>query len=393
MKKELHIGVLTGRTPYPNGMAASQRIHLMARSMADAGAAVNIWVDGLDVFSEKRNIDIIGLKDGIHYEYLLGKTQAAEHKWKRVLDRIHLALLSRQKLSDAACNQSLDVLYYYASILKPNFERIVVGNSALQAKIPVVLDLREAPWSLKKNKSFVEKLVSPLWGIDGVICISHYLENWVKEENKRTNRKVKSIYVPILTDTNEIEPAFFSPIEKTVLFAGSPVYSETISFLLEAMKIVWSRFNECRLVITGGASESTLGQAILDGDKKIRYTGFVERSLLLREYSEATVLAIPLFDNIQSHARFPTKLGEYLTSGRPVVTNGVGEIPRFLCDKVNACVSSPGDIQAFAEAICFLLSNPEKAKVIGRNGRHVAVEHFHYANYGKELCEFMTSLS
>ena len=68
--KRLHIGVLTGRTPYPNGMAATQRIHLMARAMAEAGAAVNVWVDGLDGWTPARNRDAVGAKDGIPYEYL-----------------------------------------------------------------------------------------------------------------------------------------------------------------------------------------------------------------------------------------------------------------------------------------------------------------------------------
>lgn len=361
--------------------------------MADTGAKVNVWVDGLDGFSEKRNIDIIGVKDGIHYEYLLGKTQAAEHKLGRVLDRLFLAFLTRERIAAAARKQSIDGLYYYASILKPDFERIMVKNSTKQAKIPVVLDLREAPWSLKKNKSIVEKLVSPLYGVDGVICISHYLENWVIEENKRTNQNVKSIYVPILTDTNEIESELLSPIRKTVLFAGSPVYSKTISYLLAAMEIVWDKYDDCRLVITGGATESSHAKSVKHSVEKIRYAGFVERNVLLREYSEATVLAIPLFDDIQSHARFPTKLGEYLTSGRPVVTNSVGEIPLFLKDKVSACISTPGDVRAFAEAICYLLGNPDKARIIGLNGRHVAEKYFHYANYGPMLCEFFASLS
>jgi glycosyltransferase involved in cell wall biosynthesis len=393
MKKKLHIGVLTGRTPYPNGMAASQRIHLMARAMAETGADVNVWVDGLDGWAESRNHEAIGNKNGIPYEFLLGKTQASEYKWQRVLDRLTLALAARQKITEAARTKSLDALYFYTSILKLDFERIVVRNSAGMRKIPVVLDLCEAPWSLNLHQSIVESLISPLWGVDGVISISRFLENWVQEENLRTSRAVRSLHVPILTDTNEIVPSNVPPLGKTVMFSGSPAYDETICFLLAAMEIVWANHPDCKLVITGGATESTLGKAVQGKGEKIRYTGFVERNLLLREYSEAAVLAIPLFADVRSHARFPTKLGEYLASGRAVVTTWVGEIPHYLKDGLNACVITPGDVQAFGEAICLLLSSPDRAKEIGLNGREVAEKCFHYANYGVKLCEFFTSLS
>jgi glycosyltransferase involved in cell wall biosynthesis len=178
---------------------------------------------------------------------------------------------------------------------------------------------------------------------------------------------------------------------KRVLFAGSPVYAETLRFLLSAMDIVWARHNDCQLIITGGATISTLGPAANGKAGQISCLGFVERGALLQEYSAASVLAIPLFDDVRSHARFPTKLGEYLASGRPVVTNRVGEIPRFLQDGISACVTEPGDTAAFADAICRLLKQPAIAQAMGGEGRRVAERHFHYANYGEKLCEFFSS--
>src|SRR5207302_1804391 len=74
----------------------------------------------------------------------------------------------------------------------------------------------------------------------------------------------------------------------------------------------------------------------------------------------AAVLAIPLFDDVKSTARFPTKLGEYLASGRPVVTNGIGEIPRYLKDGVNAVIVPPGDARVFGQAIAEVLDHPRR---------------------------------
>ena len=390
--RPLHIGILTGRIPYPNGMASTQRIHLMARAMAEAGATVNVWVDGLDGWTESRNPETMGIKDGIPYEYLLGKTQAGHHKWLRRLDRFALAWVAKQRMTTAARNQSLDGLYFYTSNLKPDFERIVVRNVAKKNSFPVVIDLCEAPWTFKPNQTGIEKRMSPLWGAAGVICISSFLEGWVQQENRRTGRNARSLYVPILVDVNEISPSSAMPVNQSVLFAGSPAYDETLRFLLAAMEGVWAKYPDCQLAITGGATEDTLGPLAKGRSGRIRYSGFVERSVLLREYSAASVLAIPLFDDVRSHARFPTKLGEYLASGRPVVTNRVGEIPRFLEDGVSASVTVPGDVAAFADAICRVLESPSSAMAMGQNGRLVAEREFHYANFGTKLCEFFATL-
>ncbi|MEI8185752.1 MAG: glycosyltransferase family 4 protein [Chlorobiaceae bacterium] len=390
--KQLHIGVLTGRIPYPNGMAATQRIHLMARAMAEAGAAVNVWVDGLDGWNESRNPNTLGVKDGIGYEYLLGKTQASEHKMRRVWDRLAIAGASRRRVIEASKRESLDGLYFYTSNNTPNFERIVINKTKVKKKIPIVFDLCEAPWSMYSQQSLLEKCISPLWGVDGVICISRYLEDWVKQENRRKGYNVRTLYVPILTDTNEIIPSVLPPFGKRVLFAGSPYYDESLRFLLAAMEVVWEKHTDCELVITGGATEVSLQTAVKRNGNKIRFTGFIERNLLLNEYSAASVLAIPLFDDVQSYARFPTKLGEYLSSGRPVVTNQIGEISRFLEDGISACVKPSGDAISFAESICLLLGSPKKADLIGHKGREVAEKHFHFEGYGEKICDFFASL-
>jgi len=393
MAKQLHIGVLTGRIPYPNGMAGTQRIHLMARAMAEAGATVNVWVDGLDGWNEARNRDAVGAKDGIPYEFLLGKTQASRYKWRRVMDRFALAWVARRRIARATHSRLLDGLYFYTSSSKLDFERLVVRKQAKKSRFPIVIDLREAPWTLKPIKSLVESRVSPIWGADGVICISRFLEDWVRQENKRTSRNVRLLYVPILVDVNEIKPVVEPATGKTVLFAGSPVYDETLRFLVAAMEIVWARHADSRLVITGGATEATLGSIAKGRSGKIHYAGFLERSALLHEYSMSSVLTVPLFDDGRSHARVPTKLGEYLASGRPVVTNRVGELPRFLEDGVSAHLATPGDAADFATAICRLLDDPANGQVMGRNGRQVAERHFHYANYGMKLCEFFSSMA
>lgn len=392
LPQPLHVGVLTGRTVYPVGMAATERIHLVSRAMAEAGAKVQVWVDGLDRWPNDWNHQVAGERDGIPFEYLLGKTRESASLPRLILDRFAMARASRRRLAMAARSGSLDALYFYTSAVKLDFERFVVRAQARSSGFPVALDLCEAPWTLRPGAPPLERLVSPLWGVDGVVCISRFLEDWVRRENGRTGRDVRLLAVPILVDVKAIAPADAPAGAKAVLFAGSPSYGETLRYLLAAMAAVWRRHPDCRLVITGGATAATLGPGARESDGRIRFAGYLDRKALLQEYAAASVLAVPLFDDVVSHARFPTKIAEYLAAGRPVVTNRVGEVPRYLEDGVSAHVPPPGDAAAFAAGINRVLDDEAGALVMGRRGREVAERHFHYANHGAALLEFFSSL-
>ncbi len=94
------------------------------------------------------------------------------------------------------------------------------------------------------------------------------------------------------------------------------------------------------------------------------------------EIPQLLVNAVALFltrpDTLQNRAGFSTKLCEYLVSGNPVVTSGVGDVPLFLKDKVNAFVFSPGDYSAVETIMEYILDHPEDAARIGDAGKDTA---------------------
>lgn len=63
--------------------------------------------------------------------------------------------------------------------------------------------------------------------------------------------------------------------------------------------------------------------------------------------AEALVLDRP--NSLQAQYGFPTKLGEYLLTGNPVVVTKVGDIPLYLKDGVSALLSEDRNPKEFAE--------------------------------------------
>ena len=86
-------------------------------------------------------------------------------------------------------------------------------------------------------------------------------------------------------------------------------------------------------------------------------------------------IAICKQDNLESlAAAVPTKIGEFLASGRPViVSNGIGDLDQMLTNSRTGIVINHRDsLETIAEQIILLLSDPETPN----RCREQAMQHF-----------------
>jgi glycosyltransferase involved in cell wall biosynthesis len=123
----------------------------------------------------------------------------------------------------------------------------------------------------------------------------------------------------------------------------------------------------------------------------------IDHDEVIRTMKGASCLVLARPDSLQARAGFPTKLGEYLATGRPVVVTKVGEIPDFLMDEVSAyLVDASGDrsdlAEKIAEKILNVFSDLEKAEKIGVEGRTVALKCFDWRVYSLPLNEWLADV-
>ena len=85
----------------------------------------------------------------------------------------------------------------------------------------------------------------------------------------------------------------------------------------------------------------------------------------------ADLFLLPFADKVYNRGRWPCKIGDYLASGRPVVSNPVGEV-RELMQKHEVGVLTDFTPDAFAAGIVEVLNHPEQAKSMSDTARHVA---------------------
>ena len=133
----------------------------------------------------------------------------------------------------------------------------------------------------------------------------------------------------------------------------------------------------------------------------IKSFGLEDRVFWMKEYSRdaipsiignADLLVLPRPDSKQAQGGFPTKLGEYLATGKPVCATTVGELPDYLIDNESVFFAQPGSVESFADAMRRALSDPENAKRVGMNGKKVAQKEFNKDIQAKKLHQFFLEL-
>jgi glycosyltransferase involved in cell wall biosynthesis len=106
----------------------------------------------------------------------------------------------------------------------------------------------------------------------------------------------------------------------------------------------------------------------------------------------ADILVVSKPDNLQNSANFPIKIGEYLSTGVPVVVTSVGEIPKFIIDRESGFLALPNNVESFYIKMYEVLSDYERAKQIGINGRKLAQKVFDYKIQSREMIEFINEI-
>lgn len=87
----------------------------------------------------------------------------------------------------------------------------------------------------------------------------------------------------------------------------------------------------------------------------------------------------------------PSKVAEYLSTGRPVVLTNVGELYKFLADGRDCYMALPNSIESFAQKLDEALLDLN-ASIIGERGYKVALQ-FDISVQSKLLLEYLKSIS
>jgi glycosyltransferase involved in cell wall biosynthesis len=231
---------------------------------------------------------------------------------------------------------------------------------------------------------------------DGVTVIARALAQRAKKLGVAED-KLK--WIPQGVDTDYFRPVSQQKARETVgipkncnIAVFSALVIIDLDLVMKAFIKVSKAIPKARLMLLGRKSPFTKKIAeryqIADKIFDLGMIPFVDYPKYL---SCADVFLLPFKNKIANIGRWPTKLGEYLSIGRPVVSNPVGDI-KTLFEKENLGLLAKEEHDDFADKIIQLFKNKELCEELGRNGRRFAQNSLAWPILTNKLESFYTEL-
>jgi len=378
---------------FPDGNAATNRVYTYARGFNESGVKAHIVCFRNDYLESYG-----GEVDGITFYYPFRRASRSPYfiarRWHNILKYYNTVRLFKEIKRDHDIMAVIGYTVRISTFMYAWFLSVVFRTN-------LILERSEHPLKETKNRialvvGYIKTLIEARLS-DGILCISDYLRKFYRSVGARERQL---LIVPSTVDFTRFEGNFVPPFDfRYICYCGSLTYTKDgVHILLESFSRITGRHPEVRLVLIGKADTSDDEQSLralatrLEIDKRTHFTGVLSRDLIPAYLCNAEVLVLSRPKSIVADAGFPSKVTEYLSTGKPVVVTRVGEIPLYLTDNVNAFLAEPDDIDDFASKMDYVLSNYQSSLKVGIKGRELATSTFNYSYQSKRIIEFLKTM-
>jgi len=178
------------------------------------------------------------------------------------------------------------------------------------------------------------------------------------------------------------------------LFLGVIGPSKGTYDLIEAMAFLKARGISLTLWIAGlEEREGDIDKARakirkLDLEGVCQFVGAVYGANKSQLLNDASLLVLPSY-----HEALPMALLEAMAAGLPIVATRVGGIPEVVVDGYNGFLVEPGNVEALAEKLSVLASDPHLCQVMGKRSREISERELDVKPYVKRLVALYESIA
>lgn len=176
-----------------------------------------------------------------------------------------------------------------------------------------------------------------------------------------------------------------------ICHVGGLTYARGITYLIKAAHMVG-----VKLMLAGEFSPPGYHEELMMMPEYecVDYRGFLSREALVDFYHEvnigiATILNVGQYNTGDN---FATKVYEYMSMSLPVIVSKYSYSLKVL-EKYKFGISvDPENVDEIADAIKYLINNPQIAKQMGENGRRAVKDKFNWDVEEKKLCSLYQSV-
>ena len=384
------IYIITTET-FPNGLAATQRIRCYAKAFADNNISCEVLCVNRCEDPQKPlgNILPFAKIDGYTYKYLGGSTLKPTGMLKNLFVRVVDSLRLCKLLLTFGKNDTV-IFYSYNKML---MNLVLLGAEIKHYK--TYYEINEHPSIQIQNFSMddnnlkdLKKLFDTLYKFDGFLCISTAIRDLLIKAGIRPE---KIHIVNMIVNAERFIGLNKQNVEPYIAYCGAADNNKDgVDQLIKAFAKIVKDYPDVKLYIIGPKRDDIGNEKLvkeLGISNKVLFTGMILQDELPQMLVNALALALNRPNSIQAQYGFPTKLGEYLLTGNPVIVTNVGDISLFLKDGESAYISEPDNILEFSSKLRELLSNIEYATKIGLKGKKIAESNFISEIVGMQVCK------
>lgn len=196
----------------------------------------------------------------------------------------------------------------------------------------------------------------------------------------------KIIHLPCFVFMDNYLPNY--EFSNYVVYIGRLVEEKGLNTLIKVMK----KISEVKLLIIGdGTYRDDLEKAVINEKiSNVEFKSYIPKENIKAFIKNSICVVVPsIWYDIS-----PMVIYESFAMGKPVIGANIGGIPEVIDDGVNGLLFKPGDANELAEKIRYLLSNKDKLKEMGSNGRRKVLEYYcPEIHYEKILKVYQSSIA
>jgi len=381
---------------YPDGGASANRHMAYGKGLVEAGHEVIFLLLSKQVSSVRDYC-----ADGIYYQGAYIENPSSNRNIFNKVDNHFRKLRTKNDiLLDSYNKRKIDAIIILDSDVWVLISTILWAN---KHKVKLFHERTEYPFVVAgkglRNKVYLKIYLSVLLKrFDGIYVINEALRDYL---NQLLNKRLPIEIINMIVDDSR-----FDTVSDTVTYNNPYIAycgsinddKDGVHILVESFCNALSAGNidpETRLLLIGDFKQDGFLknlQDILVNKRCINnavFTGRVERSVIPPLLNNASALVLARPESKQAEGGFPTKLGEYLATGKPVIVTDVGEIGKFLKDGYNAFLAKPGDVKSFTNKIAQVFSDYKEALKIGQQGKLLIYNDFNYYKQAMKLARFI----
>jgi glycosyltransferase involved in cell wall biosynthesis len=141
------------------------------------------------------------------------------------------------------------------------------------------------------------------------------------------------------------------------------------SLLIGAFNIL-RQFDDNLLLLIIGNSNMNIPSPLIEQGYIVK-TGRLDYERLQLFIASCDIMMLPMRDSIANRGRWPSKIGDYLAAGKPVVATRVGDVADLIREG-DCGLLSEATAEGLAQTTYALLCDPDRIEKLGKRARTVA---------------------